>query len=168
MSSLLPFKLSSDGELRLWLGETANREPAFETSEQRREQWFANRDWLMQRYGRGGRRPAGWWEFEAAELGLRYPGPDAERSYLYGHSQFSEAEAAAVIADWRKTFERAHRPDFIGHCLGLQGWLNGERGRKALYAWDDIPDSLVKKWTAEKRRGGNPPHAAENPPPDAA
>jgi hypothetical protein len=141
---------SSDQQLELWLG-VSHRGPTFESDDERRAVWFRCRDRLLEMFGQHGRRPQMWWRYEAGELGLRYPGYDHEQSYLYEHAQLSEAESAELIAFWRKQFARAQQPGF-SYCLGPLKWVEGTRAQRELYRWADIPSSLIKKWSAERRR----------------
>jgi hypothetical protein len=62
-----------------------------------------------------------------------------------------EQECLALVARWRREFLRAWQNGFF-HCEAPDRFLRGARGRAAHFAWADIPDVLVKKWSAERRR----------------
>ena len=47
-------------QMELWQG-CGHNGSSFESDQHRREVWFRFRDKLMQLWGRGGRRPQGWW-----------------------------------------------------------------------------------------------------------
>jgi hypothetical protein len=105
----------------------------------------------------GGRRPAGWWEFESP---IPYPGRDYAQAALYEAGLLTEGEVAELISRWRRDFERAQDPGFT-YCVGFAKlgnttatWIQGEAARKALYRWSGIPKALLRKWTAERRRRG--------------
>ena len=95
-------------------------------------------------FAANGRRWADWW----ADAGLAYPGRDREQSTLFELGALSEDEAAALVASWREQFDRANEPGFA-FCMGTTGWLTGRAAKRAHYAWYDVPQSLVEKWTAE-------------------
>jgi hypothetical protein len=58
----------------------------------------------------------------------------------------SAAERAELEAEWKVEFEKAR---------GM-----GARERREHYEHHDIPDELIERWTAERRRR---PRAARNP-----
>jgi hypothetical protein len=72
-----PSDITSTQEQELWLGPADHQPSAFASEEQRRELWFRHRDRLMGWWGRGGRRPQAWWQFDSP---IPYPGYDHERS----------------------------------------------------------------------------------------
>jgi hypothetical protein len=145
-------RMTATQEMGLWLGT-----PAFESEDEARELWERNRGRLMAWFAHDGRRPAGWWEFDAPE-GLVYD-PDHEQSILYEAGLLTEPERDALLVYWREQFDRCHAPGWLGVCEGPGRWLKGREGRKAHLAWADVPKSLVERWTAERRsasrdRGG--------------
>jgi hypothetical protein len=110
---------TAEEQLELWLGP-GERGSLFNDAAELREAWTRHKDLLMERWGRSGRRPMGWWEFEAGDL--EYPGYDFERSLLYERGMLTEAERVLLEAEWRKAFERAQI--------------------------SDIPRTLVEAWSA--------------------
>jgi hypothetical protein len=69
--------------LELWLGPGPSGS-SFESDEHRRVAWFRHRDKLMRLWGKDGRRPLGWWWYEAPAKGLRFTGSKThERSILW-------------------------------------------------------------------------------------
>jgi hypothetical protein len=91
----------------------------------------------------------GWWRFEAP---IKYPGYDREQSALFGARLLSEEESRELLTWWREQFERAQRSDFF-FCSGPGSFLHGPAARREHFRWADIPTELVKKWSAEYRRG---------------
>jgi len=148
-------RLSADQEMSLWLGEAAHRPPAFRDDAERRELWFRHRDRLLALFGHHGRRPIAWWEFEAP---IPWPSYDNQEAALFEVGLLSDAERNALLAEWRRQFERAQEPGFV-HCIGhlrpsdtFASWLKGAAAKRAHYAWAGIPRSLVREWTAARRR----------------
>ena len=137
-------RLSADQELDLWLGSRAE---AFASPEARRAAWLRHREHFSLPSAPG-RRAMAWWAYEAS---IPYPGPDREASTLYAAGLLGEAEKVELEADWRREFDRAQEPGFW-LCLGPGDWLEGAAARRAHYRWADIPRSLVKRWTAERKR----------------
>ena len=84
---------------------------AFETVERAHRYWIENRARLMPLLAVDGRRPWGWWAFDAGDL--RYPGRDLERSTLFAAGLLGAEEEAELLTDWRHEFDRAHGPDFF-------------------------------------------------------
>jgi hypothetical protein len=139
-------KLSWTQEMELWLGPS-HRGSAFRSREELHQAWLTHRDRLMTAWAKHGKRPAGWWEFEAP-----FPRPSGhEQSKLYEAGLLGEEEAAALVSEWRRQFERGYEPHFF-HCEGPGRLFSGAVGRRKHYAWADIPTELVKKWSAEYRR----------------
>src|SRR5215831_455581 len=101
-------KLTHAQTMELWLGPSHNGS-AFASEAHARAMWVHHRDRLMQQWGRHGRRPLGWWAFEAPEKGLyRYPGYEHERSTLYEFSDVLSAEERTELeAQWRREFDRS-------------------------------------------------------------
>jgi hypothetical protein len=134
--------------MELWLG-ASHHGSAFRSREELHEAWLANRDRLMTLWAKHGKRPAGWWEFEAP-----FPRPfEHEASALYEAELLTESESTELVARWRREFERAWRPGFF-HCEGPGAFFHGTIARRKHYAWADIPRALVKEWTAQRRRRG--------------
>jgi hypothetical protein len=71
---------------------------AFESVERAHRYWFENRARLMPILAVDGRRPWGWWAFEA---GLCHPGRDLERSTLFEAGLLGAEEEAELLRDWR-------------------------------------------------------------------
>ena len=142
-------KLSVAQQTALWLGENPHT-PAFTSAAQARKAWKENRVVLMHLLAHDGRRPVGWWAFEAPKKRLRYPGYDFERSYLYQHGILTEPEQRELLQYWKAEFSRAFAPHFFVSVGG--GILRGVAAQECHFAWADIPRSLVKAWTVERRR----------------
>jgi hypothetical protein len=140
--------LTHAAEMDLWLGPDprSGQEPAFGSDEQRRVLWTYHRDRLMGLFGRRGRRPQAWWQYDSP---IPYPGYNREQSALCEAGLLSEPEMAELLTFWRAEFDRAHRPDFFV-CLGPGEFLHGARARREHCRWADIPAPLVKQWTAER------------------
>lgn len=145
--------LSSDQEQCLWLGVGRNGFP-FEDEEEAREAWERHKARIMASYAKGGRRPQAWWVYDAPE-GLEFD-YDTERSTLFEAGLLEVEEAAVLIAFWREQFDRCHAPDFT-YCGGPGQFLKGREATRAHLAWADVPASLVKKWSAERRSAYGPP-----------
>jgi len=109
----------------LWLGP-GHTGSLFDSPEELRAAWDRGRDVVMRLWAQNGRRPMGWWEFEAPDLGLELPGYDRQPRYLYEVGVLEEAEALEIMQTWRRAFER---------------------GQKA-----DIPPALLRRWKTERRR----------------
>jgi hypothetical protein len=138
--------LSATQEMAFWLGTPA----PFASEDEARELWFVHRERLLELFGRPGRRPLGWWRYEAAEHGLSWPGYDRERSVLFAGGLLDEAEAATLVREWRRQFERAWRPGFF-HCEGPDAFFHGPEAQQKHFTWADIPAALVEKWSEERR-----------------
>jgi hypothetical protein len=122
---------------------------AFNSEQECRLAWVCNRDDLLAGYPPG-RRPWVWWHFDAGEL--RFPGYDAEQATLYEAGLLSEQEAAALVTEWRREFERAFAPNFF-HCEAGR-ILKGALGRRGHYKWIGAPKALLARWVKERRRQG--------------
>ena len=109
----------------LWLGPSHNGS-LFDSPEALRAAWDRGRDVVMRLWARDGKRPMGWWEFEAAALGLEFLGLDRQEQYLFERGALEEAETTELLRIWRRDFER---------------------GQKA-----DIPPALRRRWKAERRQ----------------
>ena len=143
-------RISADQEQALWLGVPTD---AFADEDERREAWECHCDRLMGLFATHGRRPLAWWVYDSP---IPDPGYDLERSALYDAGLLGKQEREQLVAEWRSEFERAQVPGF-GFCVGLRPdgrgalWLTGQAACKALYRWADVPQSLVREWTAERR-----------------
>ena len=90
--------LTLDELQELWLGP-GPRGSLFHSREELQDAWIQGRDVVMRLWGQDGKRPQGWWQFEAPKLGLEWPGFDRERQYLYEAGVLSEAERADYEAE---------------------------------------------------------------------
>ena len=142
-------RLTHEQDMVLQYGADDRWADAFRDEDEHRDAWIRNRDRLLAWY-RHGHRPAAWWQFEAGDL--RYPGYDREQSTLYQAGILGEEEAAALMSEWRREFERAQAADFW-LCLGPGRFLKGAPARRRHYEWADVPKSLLVQWTKERRRG---------------
>jgi len=145
--------LSATQEMELWLGPGRDG-TAFASDEHRREAWFRYRDRLMQRWAKGGRRPLGWWWYEASERGLppRHPALH-ERSILYEFSDVLSAEERAELeAEWRKEFDRTWDTNFSFYADGK--YYTGDVARELAWIAMDLPMVLHDKFMAERKRRG--------------
>ena len=115
----------------------------------------ANRDWVMKLWAKGGRRPQGWWYYEAPERGLRYPGSEYERSVLWEAGVLTEQERAELEREWRCQWDRCwdEQRDFF-YCAGPDKIYHGDEARVRHLAWADVPPALVDLWLAERERRG--------------
>lgn len=111
-----------------------------------RRLWEAHRKRLLDRWGVEGRRPQAWWKFDSP---IPYPGYARERSTLYEHGLLGEAEARALVADWKVEFERASQPDFFFTAAPGE-ILQGEAARQKHFDWAHIPSSLLQQWQAAR------------------
>ena len=146
-------ELAGDQELALWLG-CGRAEFPFEDEQEAREAWRFHRERLMFLYGRSGRRPAAWWWFESPDE-VEYD-PDRERSILFEAGLLDPDERERLIAEWRAEFERCRAPGFSLSVGPGVPWLIGLAARRAHITEADIPASLVKKWTAGRRKEPQP------------
>jgi hypothetical protein len=133
--------------MELALGPSPHFGSHFRTREELRHAWEAHREGLLQR-ATPGRRPAGWWEFEAP---FPYPGYDVERSTLWRRGKLSMEERAFLEREWREAFEECHAPDFAISRPWPEGLLEGVGARREHLAWADVPSELIKRWTAERK-----------------
>ena len=142
-------RISADQEMALWLGHPPD---AFEDEQEARDLWERHCDRLMEMFATHGRRPLAWWRYDSP---IPYPGQDLERSALYEAGLLGEQEREQLVAEWREEFERAQVPGF-SFCVGMligggARWLSGQAAREALYAWADIPASLIEQWCTERK-----------------
>jgi hypothetical protein len=143
-------ELGPGEKMELIYGPSPAMGSCFDSREALQAAWTAARDELLDR-SRSGYRPAAWWNFEAPALGLAWPGYFRSRSYLYEHNVLTEAEKAALEAEWKMEFETAQAPDFTLND-GSGEILAGDCARAAHYAHHDIPRELIKRWQAAGRR----------------
>jgi hypothetical protein len=138
--------------MELWLGPSHSGS-SFENDTHRREAWFRNRGKIMRLWGKGGRRPMGWWCFEAREMGLRYPGFEYERSVLWETpGVLSEEERAELEREWRRQWDRCWDDLHFFHCAGPDKNFTGDEARVRHLSWADVPPALVDLWLAERER----------------
>jgi hypothetical protein len=131
-------------EMELWLG-ASHHGSAFASEEERRRLWTEHRDRLMRLFGQDGCRPMAWWKYESP---VPFPGLKLQRSTLYEHGLLGEAEARALVIDWRAEFKRASQPDFV-YVAGPGEIYQGALARQKHFAWADIPPSLLQQWEAK-------------------
>jgi hypothetical protein len=122
----------------LWLGPNVNTGSRFADREELRAAWERHRGVAMLMFGKLGRRPLAWWEFEAPP-GLRYD-DDHEQSILWAAGILGADERAELEAHWRRRFEQAYALD--------------RKARRKRIRFADIPRELVAAWTAERKRRG--------------
>jgi hypothetical protein len=120
---------------------------AFHDEAEHRDAWERNRDRFLARYCHA-RRPAAWWRFESPTA---YPGHDREQAALYEAGLLAPEERAELEGWWREQFQRMYEPGFF-HCDGPGQVLVGEAAKRAHLKWAGVPRSLVRKWTAQRRR----------------
>jgi hypothetical protein len=156
--------LSREENESLQYGDLPGRPGAFADDEERRAAWFAHRDRLLMHCSHG-QRPAGWWDYECPIQ--RQRDRDYAPAALYEAELLTETELAELTARWRADFERAQDPRFA-FCVGraqpgdtAASWLEGTPARHAHYCWAGIPRSLLRKWTAERRRRSKTIHELE-------
>jgi hypothetical protein len=142
-------RLTHAQDMMLQYGPADRWADAFRDEDEHRDAWIRNRNRFLAWY-RHGRRPMAWWRFEGP---FPYPGYDAEPAALYEADLLGEEEAAELLSDWRREFERMYKPDFF-HCDGPGRILAGEAARKAHLKWAGIPRGLLKQWTRGRRRRG--------------
>ena len=122
----------------LWLGP-GPRGSLFDSREALVSAWQRARGYVMRLWGRGGKRPMAWWQFEAPDLGLKWPGYDRQQSYLFAAGVLEEKERAELELQWRRDFEHARS-------------IEDPVARKRYLDWADVPISLRQEWRAERRR----------------
>ena len=146
--------LNATQEMELWLGP-GHSGSAFESDEQRRQAWFRFRDRIMRQWAKGGRRPQGWWWYEASQWGLhRYPG-EYERSVLWETpGVLTEAERSELERGWRREWDRCWDDPHFFHCAGPDKNFTGDEARVLHLKWADVPPELVYRWLDERERRG--------------
>ena len=121
--------------MELWLGPNPTQGSLFNSREELQTAWETHRAELMARWGSHGRRPAAFYEFEFD--GVR-PSYATERSTLWRIGLLSEAERTEVEAEWEAAFAEA------------RGMAAQER--REHFAHHDVPDELIREWTAARKR----------------
>ena len=134
-------------EMVLVYGEDPRWADAFDDEEAQREAWIRNRERILAGY-RHGRRPMAWWTFEAP---IPFPGYERQQSVLFEAGLLGQNEAATLVSEWRRQFERAYEPGFF-HCAGPGRIFEGASARRQHFAWAGIPRALLAQWTKERRR----------------
>jgi len=140
-------------QLELWLG-CGHNGSSFESDAHRREVWFRFRDKLMRIWGKNGKRPMGWWLYEAAEWGLppRHPGAH-QQSILY---EFSNAlgveERGQLEVEWRKEFDKTWREGFS--YFHEDQIFFADIARELAWIAMDLPVVLHDRWMAERQLRG--------------
>jgi hypothetical protein len=132
--------------LELWLGPS-HHGSVFGSEDERRAAWDEHREQVMRWWGTDGHRPQAWWKYDSP---IPFPGPKRERSTLYEAGLLGEAEARALVADWRAEFVRACEPNFI-YVAGPTEIYKGAVAREKNFAWADIPSALVQQWEAARQ-----------------
>jgi hypothetical protein len=145
-------------EMDLWLGPS-HHGSTFASEEERRRLWVENRDRLMRLFGQDGCRPMAWWRYESP---VPFPGLNLQRSTLYEHGLLGEAEARALVADWRTEFVRACEPDFA-YVAGPGEIYQGATARQRHFTWADIPSALVEQWQAARQTNRSKRSSAKGP-----
>jgi hypothetical protein len=136
----------------LWLGPSHDG-TFFSSPDELRATWEQNKSEVMRLFAHNGHRPQGWWEFEAPALGLTWPGYFREQSCLYDAGLLGDDEKAELERWWRIEFERTYGPDFF-YTEAPGEILHGAAARRKHLDWADVPHSLRRQWTAERRRRG--------------
>ena len=147
-------KLTHTQAMELWLGP-GHQGSSFESDDHRRVMWFRHREKLMGWWGKGGRRPVGWWLYESSQWGLqRYPTSQYELSVLWEtRGVLSEAERADLEREWRREWDRCWEDEqHFFHCAGPDKIYTGDEARVRHLAWADVPPELVYKWLDEREQ----------------
>jgi len=119
----------------LWLGPAPGGS-LFRDRQELEGAWAQGRAVVMRLWGRGGRRPAGYYEFEFD--GPR-PAYAVERSTLWRMPGVLSAEERSELeVEWKAAFAAAR---------GM-----GAQERREHYAHHDIPHELIEAWVAACRR----------------
>jgi hypothetical protein len=87
---------------------------------------------------RPGRRPLGWYEFDAPKT-LRLDS-EREASILWRAGIVTGEERLELEQSWRVEFEQAFTRGYDA------------KRRRERFRWADIPHELVEAWTAERKR----------------
>jgi hypothetical protein len=135
--------------MELWLGPS-HHGSVFASHEDLQRAWLMHRDRLMVAWGKRGKRPQAWWEFESP---VPYPrDSDYAEATLYEANLLTAEERTELEARWREEFQRAQTLNWA--CLGPNRFLSGEEAKRAHLKWAGVPHSLLKQWNAERRRRG--------------
>jgi hypothetical protein len=119
----------------LWLGPSHDGS-CFNSREELVAAWSRGRSLVMRLWGSHGRRPQAWWEFDTD---LKYPGYFRERSVLWRTpGVLSQQERTELECEWRREYDAAR---------GM-----GARERRDHLAHHDVPDELIREWTAARKR----------------
>jgi hypothetical protein len=130
----------------LWLGPSNGT--FFNSREELKQTWELARAWMLRVFGRSGRRPAAWWEFDSP---VPYPGHDRETAVLYEANLLDAEERDQLEHGWRREFEHALEPGF-SVTVNPEVILIGARARRAHWEWAGIPSALIEQWQSERRR----------------
>lgn len=131
-------------EAELWLGPSARIGSQFRNDDERRQLWLENRERLMRLFAVGGRRPFGWWRYDAKAPG-KYPSFNLEKSTLWSAGLIEPDEARQLEAEWRLEFFRSLEPGFTFHD-GPRGILTGGKAHIAHLVFHDVPPELCEQW----------------------
>jgi hypothetical protein len=145
----------------LWLG-AGRAGSLWCTPAELRRAWLLHRDQVMAWWGNHGRRPQGWWRFEAD--GLAWPGREQERSVLWRANRLTDAERVELERFWRVEFNRCTARNFAIVKPWPDPPLEGDAARAAHLAWADCPRELIEAWcgsvpskTGEQKTEGKAP-----------
>jgi hypothetical protein len=165
--------LTTFGQMSLEHGDIEERSP-FESKEDRQAAWERHKNFLLAKC-RHGFRPTGWWQYDAPTLGVRRPRDlGYEKATLWEHGLLSPEEVVTLEREWRKHFDDANSPDYIGECIGYDRvrhcavWVKGAAARRALYRWAGIPRALIKRWSSESGRPARSRRTVKPAPPKPA
>jgi hypothetical protein len=133
----------------LWLG--GGDSSFFADREELKRTWEVARAYMLRVFGRPGRRPMAWWEFDAGALGLCYPGYDHETAYLWAAGVLDAEECAELEIAWRREYEHSLEAGF-SLTMNPEVILTGARARRAHWEWAGIPSALIEQWQSERKR----------------
>jgi hypothetical protein len=136
---------ASAQQQELWLGPGRAGSLWYTPAELHRA-WLLHRDQVMAWWGSHGRRPQGWWRFEAD--GLEWPGRERERSVLWRANRLTDAERVELERFWRVEFDRCSARNF----MIAQPWpdepISGEAAKRRHLEFHDVPPELSEMWSA--------------------
>src|SRR5262249_55843237 len=115
----------------LWLGPASGGR-FFSSPEGVHEAGIRLRGEVMAGDFKDGRRPLAWWQYDARDLGLKYPGDGHEQSYLFERGVLREDEVVALMHHWRLEFDATY-------AAGLSA-----AERRARFRDIDLPELLRK------------------------